>query len=171
MNQRCILLFSITATIASLLIGCAVPRAMWPQKDIQPSETIAISDGPIVLVASRGSEFKKALVDQLCQSLATSGMAHRTVGVGDLKNIKTDNYHAVVVISACLAQGLDSDVDLFIGQQKKNATIIHVITSADGDWKPDAQDHDIDAISSASELTDVDAVVRNVIRKIKANLN
>lgn len=154
-----------------LFSGCAVPRVLWPQKDLPPSETVGIADGYVVLVASRNSEFKKALVDKLTGAIVAEGLAEKTVGVGDLKEIDAAVYDAVVVISTCLAWGLDRDVKAFLDRQKNHANIILVTTSGEGDWLPDKGEWDFDAISSASRLTSVDGIVRDVMGKIKRRLD
>lgn len=153
-----------------LLSGCAVPRVLWLQKDLPPSETVGVADGPVVLVASRSSEFKKALVEKLTGAIVSEGLAEKTVGVGDLKGIVTAEYGAVVVISTCRAWGLERDVQTFLDRQKTHANIILVTTSGGGDWLPDKGGRDIDAISSASRLTSVEGIARDVLGKIKRRL-
>lgn len=155
-----------------LLFGCALPQTLWPQKDLPSSETIGVKGGHTVLVASRSSDFKKALVQKLKEAITSAGLAEKTVGVGDLKQIDTSEYNAIVVISMCLGWGLDQDVQTFLSRQKKNANIILVTTSASGNWLPPKEERrDIDAISSASKLTTADAVVRDVMARINSRLH
>jgi hypothetical protein len=158
--------------ILLLLSGCALPRILWPQKDLPPSETIGVRGGHVVLVASRSSDFKIALVKKLNEAVISAGLAEKTVGVGDLKKIDTSEYDAIVVISTCLGWGLDQDVQTFLNTQKKHANIILVTTSGSGDWLPSQEDRrDVDAISSASKLTTVDAIVRDVMARINSRLH
>ncbi len=156
---------------AFLLSGCAVPRALWPQKDLSSSESPGKTDGHVVLVASRNSEFKMALVRKLHDAMVSMGVAQRMIGIGDLKHINAAEYDAVVVISTCLAWGLDRDVQLFLKRQDKNANIILVTTSAAGDWLPDIPNSDIDALSSASNMTTVEAVARDVMEQISVRMH
>jgi hypothetical protein len=154
-----------------LLIGCAVRQLLLPQKDLSPSETIGAMDGHVVLVASRSSEFKKTLVEKLIEAVVSAGMAQKTVGVGDLKEIDPSEYDVIVVISSCHAWGLERDVQTFLNRQKKHANIILVTTSGKGGWLPDKGGRDFDAISSASKMTTVDGVVRDVLAKINSRLH
>ncbi len=156
--------------VALLLCGCAVPRLMWPQKDLPCGESPGMAGGHVVLVASRSSEFKKALVNKLGNALASARVTQRTIGVDDLKEIDAAEYDAVVVISTCIAWGLDPDVQVFLKRQKEHANIILVTTSGDGGWLPDTGSRDIDAISSASKMTNVDAVARDVMAGINSGL-
>jgi hypothetical protein len=146
-----------------LLSGCAAPRALWPQKDLPISETVGTTGEHVVLVASRSSEFKITLVAKLTKAIVSAGMAEKTVGVGDLKGVDASGYHAVVVISNCLAWGLDHEVQEFLDRQETHANIILVTTSGDGDWLPERDGRDFDAISSASRLSSADGIVRDVM--------
>jgi len=152
------------------LFGCAVPQLL-PQKDLPPTERIGPTGGRVVLVASRSSEFKRTLVEKLVEAVVSSGMAQKTVGVGDLKEIDPSGYDVIVVISTCLAWGLDRDVQTFLNRQEKHANIILVTTSGDGGWLPDRNGREFDAVSSASKMTAVDAVVRDVLTRIAARLH
>lgn len=154
-----------------LLAGCAVPQRLWPQKDLPRSETLGTTKGHVVLVASRSSEFKMELVQKLHDALSSAGMTQKTVGVDDLKKSNAAHYDAVVVINTCIAWGLDHDVQVFLDRQKKYANIILVTTSGDGGWLPEKSGRDFDAISSASKMTTVDAVARDVMARINSRLH
>jgi len=154
-----------------LLFGCALPQLLSTQKDLPPSETIGPTDGHVVLVASRSSEFKKTLVEKLIEAVVSAGMAQKTVGVGDLKEIEASEYDVIVVISTCLGWELDRDVQTFLNRQEKHTNIILVTTSASGGWLPDKGGRDFDAISSASKMTTADVVVRDVLSRINSRLH
>jgi len=161
----------VCGAILIMLFACAMAQRMSPQKDLPPSEMIGATDGHIVLVASRSSEFKKALVVKLIEAVVSEGIAEKTVGVGDLKEIDPSRYDVIVVISNCVAWGLERDVQLFLNRQKKHANIILVTTSGNGSWLPVKGGRDLDAISSASKMTAVDGVVREVMAKINVRLH
>jgi hypothetical protein len=164
-------LLCVCGTMLFLLFACALPQLMSPRKDLPPSEMIGKTGGNVVLVASRSSEFKKALVEKLIEEVVSAGMAQKTVGVGDLNKINPSEYDVIVVISNCVAWGLERDVQMFLNRQNKHASIVLVTTSGNGGWLPDKGDRDFDAISSASKMTTVDVVVRDVLAKINARLH
>lgn len=170
MKQQVVFRLACLSGLLLLLNGCAVPRTLWPQEDLPSSELTGKPGAPTVLLASRNSEFKRALVRELSQALASVGVSQRTIGVGDLNQISLDPYNAVVVISPCIAWGLERDVQVFLERQQKNSKIILVATSGDGGWLPDNRVHDVDAISSASVLTTVEAVARDVMIQISRHL-
>jgi len=110
-------------------------------------------------------------VEKLIEAVVFEGMAQKTVGVGDLKDIDPSEYDVIVVISNCVAWGLERDVQMFMNRQKKHANIILVTTSGNGGWLPDKGDRDFDAISSASKMTTVDVVVRDILGRINTRLH
>ena len=153
-----------------LLYSCAVPQKMWPQKDMARSEIAGASDAPSILLASRNSEFKTLLVERLSTAMASEGFRLKIVGVEDLKTVESDQYDAFLIISTCLAWGFDDEVRSFIERHPKHDNMIFLTTSASGDWTPKAEQRDHDAISSASELADVDSVARNVMASVHSVL-
>jgi hypothetical protein len=161
----------VCSAMLPLFFGCAVPQLLWPQKDLPPSETIGATDGHVVLVASRSSEFKKRLVEKLRDALISAGITQKIIGVDDLKKINAADYDAVVVINTCIGWGLDHDVRVFLNRQREHANIILVTTSGDGGWLPDKGGRDFDAISSASKMTTVDAVVKDLLARINSRLH
>lgn len=164
-----ILLF-LCAAGACVYVGRPAIRRLYPQSDLRPSETPAEGDKHIVLVAARSSEFKEALAAKLRQSLLSDNIAVKIAGVGNLKQIDAKNYDAVIVMSACMAWGLDPEVQAFINRQARCANVIMVITSASGGWVPDKGGRDYDALSSASRMTSVDAVAGDIMARIKLRI-
>jgi hypothetical protein len=85
-----------------------------------------------------------------------------------LPGVEASDYAAVVVISACLAWGLDYDVQAFLERQKRDKNIILITISGDGAWLPEKGNRDFDAISAASEMTFVASVTHNVMVRIRS---
>ncbi len=153
-----------------LLQGCAAPQRFWPQKDIAGSETWGPENRPVVLIASRDSDFKKSLVAKLHEQLATEGLPQKTIGIKGLSEVDASDYGAVVVISTCLAWGLDDDVRTFLKRQRTDRNIILLTTSGSGAWLPKKRGKGFDAVSAASEMTGADAVVREVMTVIHSRV-
>ena len=153
------------------LAGCAVPRLLWPQKDVTASGTATIDKRQTVIIASRSSEYKKTLVAELHKQLASANIPQKTIGVDDLREFDTSDYPVIVVINTCLAWGLDHDIETFLKQQKLHTNIILMTTSGDGEWLPDKRGREFDAISGASTMTNIDAVTRDLMARIRKRLN
>ena len=148
------------------LNSCAVPQKMWPQKDIAKSVVAGTPNAPNILLASRSSEFKVALVDKLSSMMASEGIRLQIVGIEELKTTQIDHYDVIVIISTCLAWGFDAEVQSFIEQHPRHDKMIFVTTSAAGDWMPEKEERRYDAVSSASALANVDAVARNIMSSV-----
>lgn len=168
MGYRRLWFVAIAITLLISFNGCAVPQKMWPQKDLARSTISGAADAPRILLASRSSEFKAALVEKLRGLMASEGMRLDITGIEDLAEIDSSRYDAVVVISTCLAWGFDDKVRSFIESRARHDETIFVTTSASGDWMPDQEGLGYDAISSASELADVDSVARNILSSVNA---
>ena len=166
--MRFCLSWSATAALALflLLYSCAVPQKMWPQKDMAASEIAGAANAPTVLLAARSSEFKVALVERLESMMAEENIRLKIVGVEDLKTVNGEQYDAVLVISTCLAWGFDEEVRSFIERHPNHDNMIFFTTSAAGDWMPDKEEFSYDAISSASELSDVESAARNIMSSV-----
>jgi hypothetical protein len=80
-------------------------------------------------------------------------------------------YSVIVVISTCLAWGLDADVRQFLDRRKTAGNVLLLTTSADGSWLPDKDDRDFDAISGASVKENVPDMARNLLAKIQKRLS
>ena len=158
------------AVMALIAVSCAMPRAFWPQKDVSRAQISAADRSPVVLMASRSSAFKEALVKKLSADLASQDIGVKIVGIGDLKDIRAEDYDAVVLINTCLAWGLDNEVQAFVDRYPRNNRMIVVTTSGEGVWLPQKEDSAYDAISSASNLTHVDAVAREVTLRLHPRL-
>ena len=170
MKTRPILvLVMVPIAIALLTTGCALPRKVWPQKDITAIKAEGTAGKPTLLLASRDSEFKADLVKKISAAMAQEDVAVDIVGIEDLADIDTGQYAAAVAISTCMAWGIDPLVRDFIERYPDRRRILLVITS-NSEWLPKEEDTDIDAISSASELADSDLVSRRAVMYIREKL-
>lgn len=161
---------SLTTGLVLLLclmhLSCAIPRMIWPQRDIDTSELTAPSAQKRLLVASRSSEFKDALVSRIRAAFEQESTYVKFIGLEGLKQEDGETYDAVVLINTCIAWGLDPEVDSFIKRHTDHSRMIVVTTSGDGKWKPDKKGRAYDAISSASKQANVDVIADEIITKI-----
>ena len=154
-----------------LLAGCAVPRHFLPQKDIIGSDIYRIPGQDTVLIASRGTEYKKQLVAKLQQQLSDAKISHITIGIKQLDKVESTDYAVVVVISTCLAWGLDHEVRTFLDKQITTSNIILLTTSGKGSWLPDKRKYECDAISGASVKANIVETARTLTEKIEERLS
>lgn len=170
MNRHLLYCCSVVV-IMFFLSGCAVPRLLWPQKDVTASGTAIPDKRQAVLIASRSSEYKETLVAELHKQLASVNIPQKTIGIDDLREFDSSDYAAIIVINTCLAWGLDHDVETFLKQQKSHSNIILITTSEDGEWLPNKHGRDFDAVSGASTMTNIDAMTRDLMARIRKRLN
>ena len=94
----------------------------------------------------------------------------RIAGLSALENERADAFDAVVVMSSCVAWGLDPRVDSFLKHNVGAANVVVLATSGGGDWLPDTKGKAYDAVSSASKQTRVDEVASEIAEKLDAIL-
>jgi hypothetical protein len=131
---------------------------------------LSTPQAPVVLLASRDTEFKKAVVQRVVEGMSNRGVSMKTVGITDLEDINAHDYDAIVIVNTCIAWGLDIDVRRFLESHNEHGNMIVVTTSGKGTWLPEKKERDYDAVSTASELTSADAVARDVIARIQKKL-
>ena len=168
-TRHILFLVLLSIAITSLTTGCALPRKIWPQKDIAAMKATETTGKPTLLLASRDSEFKADLVKKITAAMAQEDVAIDIVGIEDLADIDTGQYAAAVAISTCMAWGLDPLVRNFIDRYPDKRRILLVITS-NSEWLPKEEDADVDAISSASELADSGLVSKRAVMHIREKL-
>ena len=171
MKNRSVLLYLLCCSLICTQLGCALPRLLWPQEDIAPSEVTGPAAAQRVLVASRNSEFKNALVDRLKYALQSDGASIEVVGIAQLEAVNAKDYSAVVLVGTCIAWGLDPDIQAFLDRHTQQENMIVVTTSGDGNWLPEKKDRDFDAVAAASTMVTVDSVANDVITRIRARLH
>ncbi len=171
MKNRSLLLYVLCCSLICMQLGCALPRLLWPQEDIAPSEVTGPAAAQRVLVASRNSEFKDALVARLKEALQSDGASIRIVGIEQLDAVNAADYSAVVLIGTCIAWGLDPDIQAFLDRHAQQEDMIVVTTSGNGKWLPEKKDRDFDAVAAASTMVTVDSVANDVITRIRVRLH
>lgn len=169
MNRRTNLLISLA--ILCLCInqwGCfSVPHLFWPQKDIKPVE-LNKNSSKKVLVASRSSEFKDALLNKIKEYFKDEPVYIKFIGLEGLKKEKGEEYNAVVMLNTCMSWDMDRNVKGFLKRHRDQRNMIVLTTSGDGNWKPKMKGQNFDAISAASRKENIDQVAETIITKIKA---
>jgi hypothetical protein len=156
--------------LAVLQASCAVPRMIWPQKNIVTLELNSPSLEKRVLVAARSSEFKDAVVRKIRDSFMGMPVYLRFIGMEDLHGEKAERYSAVILINTCIAGGFDRNVDAFLSKSHDQRNIIVLTTAGDANWKPDMKGRTFDAITTASIATDVDKIAGEIMSRVNALL-
>ncbi len=158
------------SVVCCAFLSCSVPRLFWPQSDIDAYEKIYGAADKSLLVASRSSDFKDALVKRIEKAFEHESITIRFVGLQRLKYEDADAFDAVVIMNTCIAWGMDPQVDGYLNKYRGASNIIVLTTSGDGNWLPGKHNREFDAVASASEMARVDEVADRIVQKVRALL-
>jgi hypothetical protein len=167
MRKRVLLFGLLFLSVGIMQLGCSAPHMFWPQNDIKPYELNASSLEKRVLVASRSSEFKDAVVDQIRDAFEDEPVYLKFIGIDQLNEENGTNYTALVLINTTMSWGMDLEVKAFLNRHQDHKNMIVLTTSGDGGWLPKMEGQNYDAISSASRRADVDAVAGTITTKVQ----
>jgi hypothetical protein len=162
------LVFLVTAW-CTVFTGCfSIPHLFWPQKDISPSKRTSKSAQHSVLIASRKSDFKEAVVERISSSISSGSYAVHIIGCEQLDTVNAAAYDAIVLINTCMSWAMDRNVNAFLRRTADHGRIIVLTTSADGKWAPRGRRRTFDAVTAASEMETADTVAQGIVEKIMA---
>ena len=153
--------------VVLLFVGCGAPRYFWPQGDVASYEVGEPSLKVRVLIASRSTDFKDAVVRKITESFQGESVYLKVIGVDGLREEDAGDYAAVVLINACLAWGMGRHVNAFIDGHEDQSRMIVLTTSGDGEWLPKMRGRNFDAVSSASADGSADEVAETIVAKIR----
>jgi hypothetical protein len=168
MIRRFYVWFFVVLIVSLFQIHCSVPHRVLPHKDIQPSELNQPSLDKKILVASRSSEFKQAIVDKIKEAFQEKPVYVKFIGVREIKKEDAAQYHAIVMINTCMSWDMDRSVHGFLDRYKDHSNMIVLTTSGDGGWLPKMKGRNFDAISSASKKVKIDEVANKIIDRINS---
>jgi len=167
-KERFLLFGLLLLSVSIMQVSCfSVPHLFWPQKDIQPTELNEPSLGKKVLVDSRSSEFKDAVVKKIGEAFKDEPIYVKFIGLEQLEKEDGANYAAVVLINKCMSWDMDRNVNAFLKRYKEQSNIIVLTTSGDGGWLPKMKGRNFDAISSASQEDKIDEIADEIISKVR----
>jgi hypothetical protein len=167
----------ITLTIFIAVIFCNIPaysfsppQLFWPQKDIDSFSVNQPTLAKKVIIVSRGSDFKRALVGKIRDAFKADSVYVKCTGLTKLKNEDASAYGAIVIINTCMGWDWDRNVHAFLKGKQDAKNVIVLTTSASGKWLPKKMPAGVDAIACASEKTGVDVVAANIVGRIRSLL-
>ena len=169
MKSRLVLMLAAFVLIIAVSArSFSFPQLFWPQKDIDSSSINRPDLDKKVLIASRSSKFKKALVDKIKKDLAADSVYVKCTGLTKFRCDDTARYTAIVLINTCMAWDWDRSIHRFLKGKKNASNVIVVTTSGSGKWMPRKNPSGVDAVASASEKGD--ALAGDIERKVRAIL-
>jgi hypothetical protein len=158
------------AAFAGVLCACATPYYFWSQTDTAPVEVNSSDIEIKVLIASRQSDFKTAVIERIQEAFQEKDVYIKIIGLEGLKTEDAAPYSAIVLINTSMAWSVDPLVETFVNAHAAATPIIVLTTSNGGDIYPDLEDRDIDAIASASTPGEIAPIADQLIEKISTLL-
>lgn len=168
MTRRFFALCFIILVATLFLWQCSVPHRVLPHKDIQPGELNESFLEKKVLIASRSSAFKQAVVEKIKEAFQDKSVYVKFIGLGEIEQEKAEQYGAIVMINTCMSWDMDRSVHGFLDRYQDHSNMIVLTTSGDGNWLPKMKGRNFDVVSSASKKVKVEEVANQIIEKIKA---
>ena len=143
-----------------LLSGCAV-------RPMVPTTTIgSIGSRERLLIATQTSEFKDGVVSNVTQEFEKAGLFIEITDLENLENRSCRDYQAIIIMNEYKAFRNDSRVTRFMEGVDAGDTKKIVLLTTAGAPGMIPEKWDVDAISAASEMAEVDSVSRLIIRKV-----
>jgi len=120
-----------------------------------------------LLIATQGSDFKKAVVTGVIEALQGRPVSIRVIDVSGLSSIDVREWSAILLLHTWESREPQPNARLFLDRHPDRNKMIVLTTSGEGDLKMDG----VDALTSASKKSDVTAHVNEITRRIDALLN
>jgi hypothetical protein len=144
---------------------------MVPPSDIDSYEVGKEIFDTRILIASRDSDFKVEVARQIGELLKDRPVYVKFVGINQLEEEDASGYSAIIVMTRCITWDLDPGTKSFLEKNPELSSIVVLVTSGEGDWKPDMEGMNYDAITSASVLARADSVAAEILERINAILD
>ncbi|MFT6087244.1 MAG: hypothetical protein ACI9DS_001864 [Glaciecola sp.] len=155
-------------TLILILIGLSLFAPLTWYKvnysmDFIPSYSVQ-SDNPKrkLLIATQGSEYKNALVAGIIDAVKNRPVDVQVIDVSALPDVNIDEWSAIIILHTWENWQPQKDAMLFIDRNPDLANIIVLTTSGQGDLKMEA----IDAITSASDISNIEKDTAQIVRRI-----
>ena len=118
-----------------------------------------------LLIAKRESEFKCAVAEKVKQEIEKANVTVELVNIKQLKKKSIDEFDAVVILNEVRAWHLNRHTKSFLRKldDSQREKVIMVSTAAT-DWK--TKQKNIDAVTVASEVSNVKPVAKDIVKKI-----
>lgn len=155
--------------MAVLLIqsACSGTSGTVPQADADVHEVGKEVFGTRILIASRDSDFKVEIARRIGEALRDEPVYVKFIGIKQLANEAGSDYTAIILMTRCTSWSMDPEAKTFLEKNPELSNIVVLVTSGDGDWKPDMEGKKFDAITSASVMADTDSVAEEILEKLR----
>lgn len=167
MRKRVRVLLISVAAVATVVIGLLawyrIHFAMAPVAGFAVNDA---SSAQRLLVATQGSAFKNAVVEGIVERLRQRPIFIQVIDVGALSGVDDGQWDAIVVLHTIEYGSAPVAAQEFVDRAGHTRKVVVLSTSGAGDFKMKG----IDAISSASRMSDVRSRVDELLDRIETVL-
>jgi hypothetical protein len=132
---------------------------------MQPGTTFSINDPSSerrILIATQGSEFKDAVVTGVVDRLSERPIFIQVIDVAALADVNAADWDAIVVLHTIEYGRAPAASQAFVDRAEDLGKVVALSTSGGGD----ATIEGVDAIASASRMTDAPARIAELVARI-----
>jgi hypothetical protein len=159
-------LISIAALAIAVIGFLAWYRVHFAMNPVEGFTVNAPSSEQHLLIATQGSAFKDAAVAGVIERLRQRPIFIQVVDVTALTDVDEGDWDAIVVLHTIEYGKAPAAAQAFVDRVGKTGKVVVLSTSGAGDFKIEG----IDAISSASRMTDVPGRVHELLARIESLL-
>lgn len=154
-----------------LLMACSGTSGTVPQSDIDAYEVGKEEFDTRILLASGDSDFKIEVARRIEEAFRDVTVYVKFIGIKQLMNEDGSDYTAIILMTRCTSWAMEHDAQSFLEKNPELSNIVVLVTSGDGNWKPDMEGRKFDAITSASVMARADSVAAEILERIDAILD
>ena len=118
-----------------------------------------------VLIASQGSDFKNILLEDMVGQLKSDNIYMSIIDCTSLKKDNSTDWNAIVIIHTTKVHQMPKYVSTYLQRFSDLSRFILVSTSGGGDEM--ITEFEVDAISTASRLSDANKIASRVVSKVE----
>lgn len=155
----------ITAGIVAGFLCLILAGAAWYVWEFYPRkiDSFSVNSPDLehhVLIVSQGSDFKTALVSELCAQQRSRPSFIKVIDVGELDDIDPSGWDNIVILNTAMANRLSRPVRNFLNTSPAPGKVLLLVTSGGADYPLTGLA--VDAVSGASRRRDVDLLAEMI---------
>ena len=143
------------------LSGCA-------PKPIVTSRIGTIDSKNKLLIATQKSEFKEAIVSKVVKGFEGNNVFIKVI---DVANTQADDYEVIVILNEYKFFQINRNVGNFLKSVDDSEKKKIILLTTGGSPRLIEEGSEVDAISSASKMTDASAISDSIIQKVNSILS
>ena len=138
-------------------------------EDIKTSGNKIQEQSRNILIAVYHTRFKDSVVSVISETLKRDGYSLTIIDIKDLNSDTIDNFHLAIMITWRRVFRLSSRARKVLKKLKEKDKVIMLVTAKKEEWE--YGDREIDAITCASKVENVDEIADVVVKKVRAHLD